>query len=534
MARELSKGQIWSELEAEYRRAHPQGESPEAASDTPPVVIEAAAPSAPADGDTSSAQSQRPPEPSTLNAVDAPVAGEAAEVAEQRAEDDALIARLTALPPIAYYRERQAAAEKLGIPVRVLDDMVKSARREAAADDALFADVAPCKESVDPAELHSDVSSTIRRFVKLSREQADACALWVVSTYLTDVADTSPLLVITSAERACGKTQLKAVLGRLVHRPLHAANASAPAPFRVIESDRPTLLIDEADTFLRDRPELHGLINAGHSRGEFVLRTEASGDEFRVRKFAVFGPKAIVGIALHRHLPDATWSRAIVVSLHRKLQDERVDRLRDVDPQEFERLRSRVARFALDCAQRVRLARPKLPADLDDRAADNWRPLIAIAECAGPEWVERATAAALKLSGAGESQASIGSQLLEDVRGIFDRWRSDKISTADLIEELCRDEERPWATYNRGKQVTPRQMARLLSAYGVRSKTVRLGPSKTPKGYERSQFDDAFARYLPPQEQQRPSRDAPPNRVPEVIDPADPGDWPDEVDPLDL
>jgi hypothetical protein len=303
---------------------------------------------------------------------------------------------------------------------------------------------------------------------------------------------------------------------------------------RVIESDRPTLLIDEADTFFRDRPELHGLVNAGHSRGEFVLRTESNGDEFRLRKFKVFGPKAIVGIALHQHLPDSTLSRAIVLNLHRKLQHETVQRLRDADPDAFERLRSRIARFALDCAQRVRLARPRLPADLDDRAADNWHPLIAIAECAGPEWVERATAAALKLSGASESQASIGSQLLEDVRRIFDRWRGDKISTADLIDELCADEERPWSTFSRGKQVTPRQLARLLSAYGIRSKTVRLGPSKTPKGFERAQFDDAFARYLPQSPDERKTCIDAPGHGPAPAESVGIGDWPDPDDVPDL
>ena len=142
-------------------------------------------------------------------------------------------------------------------------------------------------------------------------------------------------------------------------------------------------------------------------------------------------------------------------------------------------------------------------------------------------WVDRATKAALKLSDDSEAQASIGNMLLSDVRRIFDRRPIDKISSADLIDELCRDDERPWATYNRGKQITPRQLARLLSAYGVRSKTVRLGPSNTPKGFERAQFDDAFGRYLPsPEQQTRSDPPAPAHN-------SDVGDWPDEVDPLD-
>jgi putative DNA primase/helicase len=64
-----------------------------------------------------------------------------------------------------------------------------------------------------------------------------------------------------------------------------------------------------------------------------------------------------------------------------------------------------------------------------------------------------------------------------------------------LIAELLEDGEKPWATYNRGKSITPRQLAKLLAGYGIQSKTVRFGAS-TPKGYELSQFADAFARYL--------------------------------------
>ena len=65
----------------------------------------------------------------------------------------------------------------------------------------------------------------------------------------------------------------------------------------------PTLFIDEADTFFRDNPELHGLVNAGHARTGFVLRAEVAGDSFEPRMFAVYSAKSIAGIAMERHLP---------------------------------------------------------------------------------------------------------------------------------------------------------------------------------------------------------------------------------------
>jgi hypothetical protein len=158
----------------------------------------------------------------------------------------------------------------------------------------------------------------------------------------------------------------------------------------------------------------------------------------------------------------------------------------------------------------VRKARPLLPDALSDRDQDNWDGLLAVASCAGDEWLGRATAAALKLSGAGEKTVSTGNELLADIQHVFESKKLDKVSTADLISALCEDEECAWATYNKGKQINPRQVARQLAAYGIASKTIRRGTYDTPKGFELSQFSDAFMRYLalppnlPPHPQQSP------------------------------
>lgn len=102
---------------------------------------------------------------------------------------------------------------------------------------------------------------------------------------------------------------------------------------------------------------------------------------------------------------------------------------------------------------------------------------------------------ALKLSRTDKKTSEIGNELLADIKQVFEMTLRDRISTVDLISELCADDESPWATYNRGKPITTRQVACQLAVYGIASKTVRIGFS-TPKGFELSQFSDAFARYL--------------------------------------
>jgi hypothetical protein len=56
-------------------------------------------------------------------------------------------------------------------------------------------------------------------------------------------------------------------------------------------------------------------------------------------------------------------------------------------------------------------------------------------------------------------------------------------------------EGRPWQDWKRGRQITANQVAKLLAAYEIRPKAMRI--TKDPvKGYERSDFEDAFKRYL--------------------------------------
>ena len=86
-------------------------------------------------------------------------------------------------------------------------------------------------------------------------------------------------------------------------------------------------------------------------------------------------------------------------------------------------------------------------------------------------------------------------QLLNDIAEIYEPQRINRFSTSELITALCKDDEKPWATYNRGQPISPRQIATRLKEFGIVSSTIRLG-STTAKGYYYLQFADAFDRYL--------------------------------------
>ena len=417
--------------------------------------------------------------------------------AEQSAEtQQETIARLAALHPLDYDKARESEAEKLGISrLSTLDKEVAKARKQSTEDNAPFPDIEPWPENINPVLLLDEISATIRRFIAMDKYQADIAALWVTTCWFIDVLHTAPIALINAPERACGKTQLLTLLSKLAPRATQLSGISPSVLFRMIEKYQPTLFVDEIETVLKDNEELRGLFNAGHTRDSaFVWRVDTSTDDFEPKRFSVWGMKAIAGINAIK-LAETVTSRSIVFELRRKRPDEKVDRLRYAEPLLFERLIAQLARFAEDYSNAVRQTRPLLPDELGDRDQDNIEPLLQVAYVAGGHWPDTATKAALKIFKASQSNQSTANELLADIQEIFETKRISKISTVDMIEALVSDDEKSWATYNRGKQLTPRQLAGKLRDFGIYVKTVRIG-YETPKGYELEQFRDSFDRYL--------------------------------------
>jgi hypothetical protein len=315
----------------------------------------------------------------------------------------------------------------------------------------------------------------------------------VLFTHAIEAFGIATRLAITSPRPQCGKTTLLDILHRLVVRPLLAGNVSAASVFRVVEVARPTLMIDEADTFLPGNDELRGVLNSGHRRGGSVIRVV--GEAMEVREFSTFAPAAIAMIGT---LPRTLADRSISVALKRKRADESVESFRYDHTEELDRLARQCARWAADNIAKLREVDPEVPPNLFNRAADNWRPLLAIAEVAGGDWPRKAREIAARTVDA-DQMKRIG--LLADIREVFATRRVDKIKSADLAAALVAMEGHPWAEYGRsGKPLSANGLARMLSGDHIIPKTVRfgIGSEDTAKGYEREQFADAFARYLPP------------------------------------
>jgi Protein of unknown function (DUF3631) len=92
-----------------------------------------------------------------------------------------------------------------------------------------------------------------------------------------------------------------------------------------------------------------------------------------------------------------------------------------------------------------------------------------------------------------DAEPSLGIKLLADLRQVF--GAHDELPSKQIIRMLCEIEEAPWGDL-RGKPIDERGLAHRLRQYGVRSKTIRIGPA-TPKGYARADLVEHWSRYLP-------------------------------------
>jgi len=342
---------------------------------------------------------------------------------------------------------------------------------------------------VEGQELLNDISEVIKSHMVLDTHSRNACSLWVLLTYTYDAFRILPMLGVTSPEKRCGKTTLLEVLEGLINKPLLASNISPSAFFRSIEKYQPCLLVDEADTFIKNNDELRGIINSGHTRrSAFVIRTNT--ETLEPERFSTWGPKIISMIG---DLPDTNRDRSIVIRMKRKAPGEKTGKV-DLDfNDQHLMLRRKSARWAQGQFKALSGSELDMPNVGNDRATDNWTPLIAIADLIGGDWPTLARKAMVNLEKASDDDTA-REQLLKDIKEIF-KEQGDRISSKLLTAKLVEREDRPWADWRKGKPLTQNALARLLKPFGIFSKTIRI-EDKTPKGYSLIQFKDAFQRYL--------------------------------------
>ncbi|WP_072688399.1 DUF3631 domain-containing protein [Rhodococcus marinonascens] len=331
-----------------------------------------------------------------------------------------------------------------------------------------------------------------------------ALALWVAHTYATTAFFTTPRLFLDSAVPASGKTRTLELIELTAFNPLLAFSASSASIMRIIDASDPprTVMFDEIDTLFgqgtsSQAQEITAVINAGYKRGAVVPRCVGDGGNISVVELKAFGPVALAG--LHSNVPEATRSRSIHFRMQKRKPSEKLEPFYRRDAEALiAPVTEEFASWLTPHLDSLAHARPQMPKGVEDRPAEIWEPLLAIADLAGGEWPRRAREACrhFVFSDTGYSKP-VGLELLSDIRSVF--GEQDRMSSGDLVTALLGLPDADWRVY-KGGFLTQSTLSRLLRPFDVRSKTIRTAGG-TAKGYSVAGdfgLGEAWDRHLRP------------------------------------
>lgn len=352
------------------------------------------------------------------------------------------------------------------------------------------------------AEILDHVLALFRRFVAYPSEHAAvAHTLWTAHTHAMECWDSTPRLAFLSPEPGSGKSRALEVTELLVPGAVQAVNVSPAYLFRKVGSDAGlTLLYDEIDTVFgpkaKENEELRGFLNAGHRKGSMAGRCVVRNKEVLTEDFPAYCAVAMAGLG---SLPDTILTRAVIVRMRRRAPHEKVEpfRRREVEASGLA-LRDRLAAWAARAWPHGTVkVWPIMPPTIVDRDADVWEALLAVADAAGGRWpVLARDAAAALVKESKDRTPSLGVRLLADLRTVL--AGRDCLSSVSILSTLKALEEAPWAEL-RGTGLTYQGLSKLLEPYEIKPGPIRPDRNGVQvKGYKRTQFLDAWTRYLPP------------------------------------
>jgi hypothetical protein len=344
------------------------------------------------------------------------------------------------------------------------------------------------------------IHAFLGRFVVYPSDHARvAHALWCIHAHLMDRWESTPRLAFLSAEPASGKSRALEVTECLVPRPIATVNVSPAYLFRKVadEAGAPTVLFDEIDTVFgpkaKDNEEVRGWLNAGHRRGATAGRCVVRGKTVETEELPAYCAVVVAGLGW---LPDTILTRSVIVRMRRRLAGEKAEPFRHrIHSKQGVEVRTAIEVWA--AVQPVEIEWPVMPDGIEDRNADVWEPLLAVANLIGGKWPKLASAAAVALVADSKAhEPSLGIRLLADIKNVFMAARVEALPSKVLLQRLHEIPEAPWNDL-KGKPLDERRLSQLLGKYEVKSKTVRVGP-ETPKGYTQADLHDAWDRYLAP------------------------------------
>ena len=393
-----------------------------------------------------------------------------------------------------------------GLPDYLRDEHIAWVAEMQAADPSL----AP-----PGAALLDDVEAFLARFVAYPSEAARvAHVLWIAHTLVMATRGTR-----RRASRSCrpsrdpGRRRALEVTEPLVPRPVHAVNITPAYLFRKVSDEEgpPTILYDEIDTVFgpkaKDNEDVRGMLNAGHRRGAIAGRCVVRGKMVETEELPAYCAVALAGLD---DLPDTIMTRS-VDRADAPARARRAHRAVAAAPQRPE-ARTRCAsgsRSGRAIVEPTSDAGPTMPAGIEDRDADVWEALLAVADLAGGSLAEPRPCCGCCACYAPMARTA---QPRRPAAARHPRRSSPTASGCRPTEHphrACTSWTSPHGRDLRGKPIDARWLARHLGKYDVKPKVIRIGktpPVATKRPISPTHGAGTWSRRLPTDPQQAQQR----------------------------
>jgi putative DNA primase/helicase len=399
--------------------------------------------------------------------------------------------RLASMASLDLARVLKDEAQKLGVTVGDLRNALKERNKSGNLEDSnsVVEDLVPWEGPLDPVVIAHEIRKAVTAYAVVAPHVDTAVALWVMASYRLNEFRKFPLLNITAPEMNCGKSVIIDLLACYCGRALEVENISPSAIFRTIELCQPTLLIDEADSFLKGNEDARGILNSAHKRGGGVVRTV--GDDHEPKKFSTYTPIAIAGIG---GVHGTILSRCIVIHMERMGPDDYIDTMMASDEPQAVAMRKKLLAWAADPIPGG--VSMQVPKTTNRRIMDCWNPLFVVAHLLGGDWPGLCQLAFKALNEREAEDDNPGSELLRDIRQVFEMEGGAAIHTSVLAEALLTLDDSRWGDWNRGRGINGKGIAKLLKPYQVKSRQIKIhGVNK--HGYQLASFERVFQKYCP-------------------------------------
>jgi len=238
-------------------------------------------------------------------------------------------------------------------------------------------------------KIQKQIKEAVHHFMDfLDERHYDLFACFIIYTYFYPLFNGAPIIQLWG-EFQTGKTKLCALLEAMCFNPINSANISSSSVFRLVESRRATVLLDESeDVSTSERTkEIRNMLLAGTGKsGETFRQEKMLDDSFRTQSFKVFSPKVIANIT-GIDIP-ALQSRVIRMVTTGTSNKSKRNMEVDQEDTRWIGIRNQLYRMCLTRYNEVLEARHHLPEHkLAGRTLTIWQGILAIASlCSKKVW----------------------------------------------------------------------------------------------------------------------------------------------------